>query len=1177
MTSYRIETIRLVNFHNFIDEVIEVRDGGHLFLLGDNGSGKTTVLDAVHYVLAGGELELNAAARLGGKRDDGRSLQGIVLRQDFERGVRNEGGAIAYAAIELHDPASGKRLSLGVGTEATTMEARVVRWGFVTTRPLAEITLLDDASIPLDRDSLRRQLGATHVFAPLAGYRKELARRLFGSERQYDDAVRFWGMAKAYREIVAGARDFGSLFMRLLPAPDTGVFDEILRTLRAIDDLEVALRDLDAQAGYVRGLVELVRDVATNREAGARYRWLACLRERDETAELADRASAQAVTWRETEIRLGADVDAARLRSERAADTLRRAESDDAAGVLGAVREAEVRRNELSVEVDRAQHAVTAAIRDRDGAARIATVRRAELARVARVAADELMAAVAEVGELPGDLAVVHRLGEALEHLSNASGAPLADAAEATRAVDMLARNASDAAIAARVGAQVAESAREIAASALAEIEIATEVGPSIPDYAIARRALGDAGIAARPIYELLEPASDADPAMLAGIEALAGEDLLGAFVVAEPERERARAIVASVAPSVRVVIATDAAVRVPAWCERAIGADGGVGVASDTDYARSRSVALQVLAAELVQSSTFGEVEAPGTTHDAMLRGLGFRVAAESPRLLGAEARRRGHAAKLQQARVTLAATVRGADEAQRRVAAAQTTIDRVQRLHLAIRSATGADIAAAWHTLAAANHRVDLAIRAVGEIVRIATEATERVSAIDVHVAALRARIDGVDLDELERRIAELRGACTHARTAWEGLLAQRASASAEAGIADTRRKVAIERVADLEVQLADAARVLRTCLAAIGSDAARADDDKLAQYVRVTQRGDSFRSIDTLRLRIAEVERVTEAAADELERDGSRGVRSLAHASRFGLLYDRARNHIEDRRGQPIAGVLAELEQSIEEQRSVVNERTRALMDTLVMGELARHLQGQIHHLHETIKGINRVLRGLRFGPSEYQFQVTPRADRAELVELVDRLSILDEASRTQFRAWIDARLDELRTTDDDEVPSLLDYRQWFEFKLRMSTTDAEGVELTHRLRQVGSGGEQGVPNYLLVLALAKLMFDAAGATVRPLLFDEAFYGIDAGRRDQLLRLATDLGLQLCVASPDQDGATASVRAATTLFVVKDANHDVHLAPYHYWNHGGEQRDLFEAAPSAPEAAECRTPPA
>jgi hypothetical protein len=137
--------------------------------------------------------------------------------------------------------------------------------------------------------------------------------------------------------------------------------------------------------------------------------------------------------------------------------------------------------------------------------------------------------------------------------------------------------------------------------------------------------------------------------------------------------------------------------------------------------------------------------------------------------------------------------------------------------------------------------------------------------------------------------------------------------------------------------------------------------------------------------------------------------------------------------------------------------------------------------------------------------------------------------------------------------------------------MSTTDAEGVELTHRMRQVGSGGEQGVPNYLLVLALAKLMFDAAGAAVRPLLFDEAFYGIDAGRRDQLLRLATDLGLQLCVASPDQDGTTAAVRAATTLFVIKDPNHDVHLAPYHFWNRArADQAELF-AGPAEPAVAE------
>ena len=95
--TYQLRRVRLVNLHNFVDETIELRAGGHLFLLGDNGSGKTTVLDAVHDVLAGGELEWNAAARLGGRRDEGRSLQGIVLRFDAERGAGDRLSGIVFA------------------------------------------------------------------------------------------------------------------------------------------------------------------------------------------------------------------------------------------------------------------------------------------------------------------------------------------------------------------------------------------------------------------------------------------------------------------------------------------------------------------------------------------------------------------------------------------------------------------------------------------------------------------------------------------------------------------------------------------------------------------------------------------------------------------------------------------------------------------------------------------------------------------------------------------------------------------------------------------------------------------------------------------------------------------------------------------------------------------------
>ncbi|MDD3000096.1 MAG: ATP-binding protein, partial [Candidatus Riflebacteria bacterium] len=63
--NFILKRIRLLNFHNFLDETITLN--GHLFLLGGNGSGKTTILDSVHFALtAGGQrMELNSAARMG--------------------------------------------------------------------------------------------------------------------------------------------------------------------------------------------------------------------------------------------------------------------------------------------------------------------------------------------------------------------------------------------------------------------------------------------------------------------------------------------------------------------------------------------------------------------------------------------------------------------------------------------------------------------------------------------------------------------------------------------------------------------------------------------------------------------------------------------------------------------------------------------------------------------------------------------------------------------------------------------------------------------------------------------------------------------------------------------------------------------------------------------------------
>jgi len=96
------------------------------------------------------------------------------------------------------------------------------------------------------------------------------------------------------------------------------------------------------------------------------------------------------------------------------------------------------------------------------------------------------------------------------------------------------------------------------------------------------------------------------------------------------------------------------------------------------------------------------------------------------------------------------------------------------------------------------------------------------------------------------------------------------------------------------------------------------------------------------------------------------------------------------------------------------------------------------------------------------------------------------------------------------------------------------DEEGKVIDRRSKRLGSGGEQAVPNYLLILTIAHFMYRGKKMRRHALLFDEAFYGIDTGRRDQILGFATDLGLQLFIASPDQDGVRREVRNSTTLLL-------------------------------------------
>jgi uncharacterized protein YPO0396 len=110
-----LERMRLVNWHNFEDDVIEI--GNRCLLAGDNGSGKSTVIDAIQYVMAANLRMARFNSAADERRSGGRDLMGYVrCKLGSESTEYRRGDTIAHVMLEWKVGNSG--FACGVCIEA---------------------------------------------------------------------------------------------------------------------------------------------------------------------------------------------------------------------------------------------------------------------------------------------------------------------------------------------------------------------------------------------------------------------------------------------------------------------------------------------------------------------------------------------------------------------------------------------------------------------------------------------------------------------------------------------------------------------------------------------------------------------------------------------------------------------------------------------------------------------------------------------------------------------------------------------------------------------------------------------------------------------------------------------------------------------------------------------------
>ncbi len=139
-TKKTLTKLKLINWHYFNNETINLKNT-NLFS-GDNGAGKSTILDAIQLILTTNSRKFNIAANTESKR----SLKSYVRGKTGEEGNEylRKGAVISFIALEVYEEAKQRYFVLGAKFDSTDLESDVKRKWFCEEGTLDQLSFIID-------------------------------------------------------------------------------------------------------------------------------------------------------------------------------------------------------------------------------------------------------------------------------------------------------------------------------------------------------------------------------------------------------------------------------------------------------------------------------------------------------------------------------------------------------------------------------------------------------------------------------------------------------------------------------------------------------------------------------------------------------------------------------------------------------------------------------------------------------------------------------------------------------------------------------------------------------------------------------------------------------------------------------------------------------------------------
>lgn len=267
---------------------------------------------------------------------------------------------------------------------------------------------------------------------------------------------------------------------------------------------------------------------------------------------------------------------------------------------------------------------------------------------------------------------------------------------------------------------------------------------------------------------------------------------------------------------------------------------------------------------------------------------------------------------------------------------------------------------------------------------------------------------------------------------------------------------------------------------------------------------------------------------------------------------------------------------IQKRMEEMRLLISDEERRVFEEVLINTISTKITSKIYLSKQWVNKINTHMENMDTSSSlRLSLKWVPKkADAEEQLDIVKLLELLERGDRCtegdlkkiarHFNDKVKETLRMYEGTGENRnyhsiIKEVLDYRNWYEFKLFYMKENEKRKELTNNAFFQFSGGEKAMSMYVPLFSAVYARYDSCKLECpRLIAMDEAFAGVDENNIRDMFKILKELNLDYILNSQILWGDYDTVKHLAICEIIRDPSDDTVIVMRYKWD--GKERTLI-----------------